>query len=316
MARPMPLESNLSQWMCLDSGSGVMGVFDSDQKGFQRPRNGFVSSMDVGLIMASDLETAFEVKLVNNLGLAKKEEWKLRFAASRSRLFFQNAELQYPINEFFQFTKTAPSFLLSPSPDPTLCTLSFSITKNPLPSRRCTSSSSSFSFLSVTLNATPPSPSSESAETECEIDVDDEIHACPYKRSIVNNHRRSEYDLTGSQRQRKQNRIQTQIKIRDLNGSPRAETRKGTSSSTMQLSSLHWEWVPTTSIPTLITIAESLKSNGVAVEKSISTSTVVLVFGTAIPTPSYAYYFSCCLWRRSSYYQGSRLYQKNISRLL
>ncbi|KAB2611927.1 hypothetical protein D8674_019959 [Pyrus ussuriensis x Pyrus communis] len=80
------------------------------------------------------------------------------------------------------------------------------------------------------------------AETECEIDVDDEIHACPYKRSIVNNHRRSEYDLTGSQRQRKQNRIQTQIKIRDLNGSPRAETRKGTSSSTMQLSSLHWEW--------------------------------------------------------------------------
>ncbi|KAM1391639.1 hypothetical protein ACFX13_019728 [Malus domestica] len=42
------------------------------------------------------------------------------------------------------------------------------------------------------------------------------LHACPYKRSIVNNHRRSDYDLTGSQRQRKQNRIQTKIKIPDL----------------------------------------------------------------------------------------------------
>ena len=27
-------------------------------------------------------------------------------------------------------------------------------------------------------------------------------------------------------------------------------------------------------------------------------------------------FLSCCLWRRSSYYQGSRLYQKNIPRLL
>lgn len=74
MARPMPLESNLSQWMRLDSGSGVLGVFDSDQKGFRRPKNGFVSRMEVGLITASVSETDFEVKLVNNLGFAKIEE--------------------------------------------------------------------------------------------------------------------------------------------------------------------------------------------------------------------------------------------------
>ena len=52
MARPMPLGSNLSHGR-LVSGSGVLGVFDSDQKGFLRPKNGLVSSMEVGLITAS-----------------------------------------------------------------------------------------------------------------------------------------------------------------------------------------------------------------------------------------------------------------------
>ncbi|KAM0971071.1 hypothetical protein ACFX15_018460 [Malus domestica] len=77
MGRPMPLESNLSHWMRLDLGSGVPGVFDSDHKGFLRPRNSFISRMEIGLIMTSDSETAFEVKLVNNLGFAKKEEVSL-----------------------------------------------------------------------------------------------------------------------------------------------------------------------------------------------------------------------------------------------
>lgn len=73
MARPMPLESNLSQCR-LVSGSGVLGVFDSDQNGFLRPKNGFVSSIEVGLITASVSEKVFEVKLVNNLGVQKKDE--------------------------------------------------------------------------------------------------------------------------------------------------------------------------------------------------------------------------------------------------
>lgn len=73
MARPMPLESNLSQWRFV-SGSGVWGVFDSDQNGFLRPKNGLVSSMEVGLITASVSEKGFEVKLVNNLGVEKKDE--------------------------------------------------------------------------------------------------------------------------------------------------------------------------------------------------------------------------------------------------
>lgn len=73
MARPMPLESNLFQWRFV-SGSGVLGVFDSDQNGFLRPKNGLVSSMEVGLITASVSEKGFEVKLVNNLGVEKKDE--------------------------------------------------------------------------------------------------------------------------------------------------------------------------------------------------------------------------------------------------
>lgn len=73
MARPMPLESNLSQWR-LVSGSGVLGVFDSDQNGFLRPNNGLVSSIEVGLITASVSEKGFDVKLVNNLGVEKKDE--------------------------------------------------------------------------------------------------------------------------------------------------------------------------------------------------------------------------------------------------
>lgn len=73
MARPMPLESNLSQWRFV-SGSGVLGVFDSDQNGFLRPKNGLVSSIEVGLITASVSEKGFDVKLVNNLGVQKKDE--------------------------------------------------------------------------------------------------------------------------------------------------------------------------------------------------------------------------------------------------
>ncbi|KAB2594758.1 hypothetical protein D8674_030208 [Pyrus ussuriensis x Pyrus communis] len=52
MARPMPLESNCP--------SGCVWIR--------------VPGMEVGLIMASDSETTFEVKLVNNLRFAKKEE--------------------------------------------------------------------------------------------------------------------------------------------------------------------------------------------------------------------------------------------------
>lgn len=58
MARPMPLESKLSQWRLI-SGSGFRGVFVSDQKGFLSPENGLLSSMEVGLITASVSENDF-----------------------------------------------------------------------------------------------------------------------------------------------------------------------------------------------------------------------------------------------------------------
>ncbi|RXI07533.1 hypothetical protein DVH24_005306 [Malus domestica] len=74
-------------------------------------------------------------------------------------LIIQNAELQYQVNEYFQFANIAPSFLLLLIPK--LCTLSLlqNTPHAPLPSCRCTSSSSSFSSLFVGLSATRPSPS-------------------------------------------------------------------------------------------------------------------------------------------------------------
>ncbi|XP_050111743.1 uncharacterized protein LOC126590299 [Malus sylvestris] len=75
------------------------------------------------------------------------------FCNFKKPLIIQNTELRYQVNEFFQFANTAPSFLLSLSPD------SYTLHSLSPKTRCCTSSSSSFSFLSVGLSATSPSPS-------------------------------------------------------------------------------------------------------------------------------------------------------------
>lgn len=71
---PTPFESIFSQW-CLWSvlGWGDLG-FLSDQKGLPVPENVLLSSIEVGLITASESDKPFAEKLVKSLGELKNEE--------------------------------------------------------------------------------------------------------------------------------------------------------------------------------------------------------------------------------------------------
>ncbi len=70
MPRPMLLESNFSQWR-LESDSGGFTVA---VKGFRKPENGLLSSVEVGLMTASVSEKTFEEKPVKSLGELKKDD--------------------------------------------------------------------------------------------------------------------------------------------------------------------------------------------------------------------------------------------------
>lgn len=73
MPRPIILESNLSQWR-LGSGSEGLMVDVVFVKGFRKPENGLLSSMEVGLIIVSVSEKTFEEKPVKSRGELKKDD--------------------------------------------------------------------------------------------------------------------------------------------------------------------------------------------------------------------------------------------------